>query len=60
LHNGGVLASLDKLMTIEGLVQNLSAQKGLLQRKSQAGFTAMASSRERLEGLTRGLFRFGW
>jgi RNAse (barnase) inhibitor barstar len=56
--SGGVLASLDKLMTIELVVQKLSAQKGLLQRKSQAVFTVMVSARERLEGLTRELFRF--
>ena len=47
-------------MTIEVVVQKLSAQKGLLQRKSQAVFTVMASSRERLEGLTRELSRFDY
>jgi hypothetical protein len=60
LRNGGVLASLDKLMTIEVVVQKLSAKKGLLQRKSQAVFTVMVSARERLEGLTRELFRFDY
>ena len=49
-----------RVQTIEVLVQNLSAQKGLFQRKSQAVFTVVVSARERLEGLTRELFRFDY